>query len=70
MSKRIGTVVASDAPPPEGGSCDAVPGVGPDAAVRLAAGDYARAARAARLARAQLAAAGTRAIDPSHANEN
>ena len=44
---RLGTVVASDAPPPEGGSGDAVPGVGPDAAVRLAAGDYARAARAA-----------------------
>ena len=44
---RLGTVVASDADPSEGGSGDAVPGVGADAAVRLAAGDYARAARAA-----------------------
>ncbi|KAF0834857.1 GntR family transcriptional regulator [Ornithinibacter aureus] len=36
---RLGTVVASDA----------VDGLGADAAVRLAAGDYARAARAARI---------------------
>ena len=44
---RLGTVVSSDAVSPDGTSGDAVAGVGVDAAVRLAAGDYARAARAA-----------------------
>jgi GntR family transcriptional regulator len=49
---RLGTVVSSDAVRPDGApsgaaSGDAVPGVGVDASVRLAAGDYARAARAA-----------------------
>ncbi len=49
---RLGTVVSSDAVSSDGvstdaASGDAVPGASIDAAVRLAAGDYARAARAA-----------------------
>jgi GntR family transcriptional regulator len=44
---RLGTVVSSDAVSSDGASGDAVAGVSVDAAVRLAAGDYARAARAA-----------------------
>lgn len=44
---RLGTVVASDVASSDTASGDAVAGVGADAAVRLAAGDYARAARAA-----------------------
>ena len=44
---RLGTVVSSDAVSPDGTSGDAVAGVSVDAAVRLAAGDYARGAGAA-----------------------
>ena len=44
---RLGTVVSSDAVSSDGASGDAVPGATIDAVVRLAAGDYARAARAA-----------------------
>jgi GntR family transcriptional regulator len=44
---RLGTVVATDAVASDGLSADAEQRGGADAAVRLAAGDYARAARAA-----------------------
>ena len=44
---RLGTVVSSDASSSDGASGDAVAGGSVDAVVRLAAGDYARAARAA-----------------------
>ena len=44
---RLGTVVSSDAVASDGVSADAEQRGGADAAVRLAAGDYARATRAA-----------------------
>ena len=44
---RLGTVVSSDGGSTDTASGDAVPGASIGAAVRLAAGDYARAARAA-----------------------